>query len=204
MINDFILAVFKALANFTYRVKMPFLNCVERASQDLLVNILPKLCSDLAEKKTDTLIEYHVEWTHVNIEDNVPQSDLDHHLLGEMCIQAAKGVELQYKREYWNIDDDATRETPLHTLSAEQRKNLPTNNLNAERYLAKFGYLASQSAQHSNRLFKAKRIKDDLMLTDKSVNEVERSTISVLQTLRCHGGSMEQQTETEEEREVVR
>ena len=40
-------------------------------------------------------------------EDNAPQSELDHLLLGEMCIQAGKGVELQCKREYWDVDPDA-------------------------------------------------------------------------------------------------
>ena len=50
--NDFIIVGFKALANFTYRVTMPFLNCVERANQDLLIAILPKLRSDLDDKKT--------------------------------------------------------------------------------------------------------------------------------------------------------
>ena len=61
--------------------------------------------------------------------------------------------------------------------------HLPTNNLNIERYLAKFGYLVALSAQHSNRLFKAKRIKDDLMLTEKYVDEVVRSTIGALKQL---------------------
>ena len=94
MEKEFIVAGFKALANFTYRVTMPFLNCVERGDQDLLVDILPQLCQDLANKKLDALTAYHVEWTHVNMKDNGPQSDLDHYLLGEMCIQAARGVEL--------------------------------------------------------------------------------------------------------------
>ena len=36
-------------------------------------------------------------------------------------------------------------------------------NLVAKRYLGKFGYLASISAAHSNKNFKAKRIHDELM-----------------------------------------
>ena len=38
--------------------------------------------------------------------------------------------------------------------------------MNCEKYLAKFGYLAAQSAVHSNKLFKAKGIRDDLVLSD--------------------------------------
>jgi len=49
--------------------------------------------------------------------------------------------------------------------------------------LAKFGYLAAQSAQHSNRLFKAKKINDNLMLMDKHIAEVEMSTMAVLKHL---------------------
>ena len=98
--SDFITAGFKALANFTYRVTMPFLNCVEKGTQDLLVDILPKLCKDLSNKKTDTLIKYHVEWSHINMQVLAPQSDLDHLLLDEFCLQATIGVELQCKREY--------------------------------------------------------------------------------------------------------
>jgi hypothetical protein len=47
---------------------------------------------------------------------------------------------------------------------------------------AKFGYLASQSAQHSNKLFKAKRIKDYLILLD-SKEDVSQTESRVLKTL---------------------
>ena len=110
--------------------------------------------------------------------DNRPISDLDHFLLGALCKQVALGVELQCKRENW--DDDETRATPLFRLTGEERAHLLTNNLSAERYLARFGYLASQSASHSNRLFKAKMIKDDLMLTRESASKVERPVFAVL------------------------
>ena len=50
-----------------------------------------------------------------------------------------------------------------YSLTSDERENLPTNNLNCERYLAIFGYLAAQSAAYSNKLSKAKRIHDDLV-----------------------------------------
>lgn len=59
------------------------------------------------------------------MEDNAPQSDLDHILLGEMCVQAAKGVKLQCKCEYWDVDPDAARATPLYTMTADQQKTCP-------------------------------------------------------------------------------
>ena len=184
--NDFIIAGLKALANFTYKVTMPFLNFVERTDQDSLVDVLPKLCTDLKNGRMDTLSEYLVEWKHVHVVKNGPETELDHYLLGEMCVQAAIGVELQCKREYWADDDEATtsRATRLHNLTSNERKNLPTNNLNCERYLAKFGYLAAQSAAHSNRFFKGKRIRDDLVLSDADeLLSVEKSITKTMKVL---------------------
>ena len=85
-----------------------------------------------------------------------------------MCAQAAVGVELQSKGEYRaaNDEDVTPRAIQINSLISNELKNLPTNNLNCESYLAKFGYLAAQSAVHSNKLFKAKRIRDDLFISD--------------------------------------
>ena len=108
-----------------------------------------------------------------------------------MCKQAAIGVELQCKREYWSESTDSARETRVNLLTPIERANLPTNNRNCERYLANFGYLASQSAAHSNKLFKGKRIRDDLVLSDSDENLfVEKSivrTMKLLDEWRCHG-----------------
>ena len=103
----------------------------------------------------------------------VPSTELDKFLLTEMCKDAAEGVRMQCGRKYWS-DEGNQRATQIYKLSETKRKHLPTNNLNCERYLAKFGYLASKSDQKSNRFFKAKRIKDDLMFTNHSSEEMER------------------------------
>ena len=85
-----------------------------------------------------------------------------------MRAQAAVGAELQCKHEYWagNDEDVTPHATRINSLTSDKRENLPTNNLNCERYLAKSAYLAAQSAAHSNNLFKAKRIRDELVLSD--------------------------------------
>ena len=130
-----------------------------------MVKLLPKLCVDLANRKTDSLSSDIVEWTHVHVVKNGPENELDHYLLGVMCAQAAVGVELQCKREHWagNDEDVTSRATRINSLTSDKPENLPTNNLNCERYLAIFGYLAAQSAAYSNKLSKAKRIHDDLV-----------------------------------------
>ena len=55
------------------------------------------------------------------------------------------------------------RATEIFKLTKEELKSLPTENLETERYLAKFGYLAFPSAARSNKFFKAQRIRDELM-----------------------------------------
>ena len=126
-----------------------------------------KICVDLANRKTESLFSCKVESTHVPVVKNGSESELDHYLPGEMCAQAAIGIEMQCKREYWagNYEDVTPRATRINSFTSEERENLPTNNLNCERYLDKFGYLAAQSAMHSNKLFNAKRIRDYLVLS---------------------------------------
>ena len=180
-----------------------FLNFFEKTNQDCLVELLPKLCVDLANRKTDSLSSYKVEWTQVHVVKNGPESELDHYLLGEMCAQAAVGVELQCKREYWagNDEDVTPRATRINSLTSDERKYLPTNNLNCERYLAKFGYLAAQSAAHSNKLFKAKRIRDDLVLSDAEDSLlVERSmnkTMKILDEMEISWSSKQKELKKE-------
>ena len=93
--NDFVLAGLKALANFTYNVTMPYLNCIERSDQNYLVEVLPKLHGDLLNAKMDTLSDFKVEWDYVNMANHIPTSKLDKYLISTMCVNAAAGVFLQ-------------------------------------------------------------------------------------------------------------
>ena len=72
--------------------------------------------------------------------------------------------------------------TKIHILSAEEHKHLPTNNLNCERYLAKFGVLASQSAQRS-LFFKVKHIMDDLKFFRVNKMDIEKSASGIMKAL---------------------
>ena len=135
---------------------MPFLNCVELSDQNDLVSILKKLYEDLKDGKLDTLKDFHVTWTHIDMQKLVPSSPFDHYLLDIMCKNAAEGILMQCGCEYWLNDKTAPRATQIHELTPEQRENIPTENIESERYLAKFGYLASVSASKSNKFFKAK------------------------------------------------
>ena len=163
--NKYIVAALKALSYFTYKITMPYLNFVEKSDQNDLCKTLPVLYGDLRNGNMETLNQYHVEWKHVSMANQVLTTDLDHYLLKEMCAESAEGVKMQCGREYFKDDARESRATQLHLLSYEERTNIPTENLLAERYLAKFGYLASISASRSNKFLKAKRMRDDLMFT---------------------------------------
>ena len=100
---------------------MPFLNFVEKTNQDCLVELLPKLSVGPANQTTDSFSSYKVEWTHVHVVKNGPESEVDHYLLGDMHAQAAVGVELQCKREYWagNDEDVTPRATRINSLTCD-------------------------------------------------------------------------------------
>ena len=119
--------------------------------------------------ENDALGTFQMPWTHVAMQNQKLDSELEKYLIRAMCVKAADGLELQCAREYWadNDNDDDQRVTAIHKLTPEEQSNLPTESLEAERYLAKFGALASISARHSNRFFKAKHIRDDLTLNSE-------------------------------------
>ena len=161
---------------------MPYLNAVEKCDQNQLMAILPKLCADLKQGTIGkTLEDFHVEWSHTNMKKQTPTTALDAHLFKQMCVDAGAGVEMQCAR---NIGVNLiTQElaTQLFKLSETVLENLPTENLEPERYMAKVGGLAAQSSAHSNRLFKAKRMRDDLLFTKESTTETKSSDFSASQ-----------------------
>ena len=88
--SEYVCAALKTLGYFTYKVTMPFLNCVERCDQNSLLPILKTLHDDLQEGEMDTLKEYHVPWTHIKTEILEPTSAFDHLLLQKMCYAVLK------------------------------------------------------------------------------------------------------------------
>ena len=194
--SDYIKAAFRALANFTYYITMPFLNAVEKCDQNELMPLLVQLHSDLLAGKMDTLDPFHVPWTHVNMQKQKPTTALDHLLLKNMCSEAAKGLFLQCTGEYW-LESENPRATQLHRLTEEERRNVPTENMSCERYLAQFGNLASISAVRRNNFFKAKRIRDYLMFGQgegewKNEATVSRSATEIIKTLQSMEGCWNQ------------
>lgn len=106
-----------------------------------------------------------------------------------ICHAAAEYLELQYYREYWSETEEGYRATAIRRLRPEEKANLPTENFQAEKYLTKFGIIASVSGRKSNCFFKAKRIKDDLMLNceGKEKSQVNSSAERKLYRPRPNG-----------------
>ena len=150
---------------------MPHLNAVEKVDQNELIKILPKLCADLKDGSAGYILDsYHVNWTHICMRKQQPNTPLYIYLLKQMCIDAGAGVELQCAREYWSESDDP-RATQLFKLTENERENLPTENLEPERYMALVGGLAAQSAAHSNKFSKAKWMRGGLLFVKETRRE---------------------------------
>lgn len=69
---------------------------------------------------------------------------------------------MQCIREY-SKECAEPRTTKIQKLTPDERKSIPTENLSL-RYLARYGGVVSLSAVKGNKFFKAKMIRDDLML----------------------------------------
>ena len=50
---------------------MPYLNFIEKSDQNDLVEKLENLCRDLKDGKMDSLSEFYVPWTHVDMSKQV-------------------------------------------------------------------------------------------------------------------------------------
>ena len=94
---DFVMAVLKALSNFTYHVTMPFLNYVERVDQNALFSMIPNLFHVLRNGNLicDDLKPLLIKWTNVTMEKQELKTALDKYLIKLLCQSAASELELQ-------------------------------------------------------------------------------------------------------------
>ena len=110
---ELFLTELQLLAYFTKKITLPFLNCVEKCSQEQLLEILPLLYQDLLAGNPNTLEEYQVEDKHV-VEDLTNQIQKD--AFSMMCVDAAAGIKLQCGGEYGfgDMDKEDPRATQLY------------------------------------------------------------------------------------------
>ena len=144
----------ECLAYFNHYLTFPFLNCTEVSSQIQLLEILPKLYSDLTDKKTDTLQNCIVS-IH-GISSPLLTNNLSTKILKMMCTSAASVFKLQCGHKC-GFGDDKAQATDLSLLNDCDLECLPTNNLIAECNLSRLDREANV-AKRRNRRFKAKNI----------------------------------------------
>ena len=82
-----------------------------------------------------------------------------------MCVETAKGFELQCGREYGfgTSELPLRKTTELHKLQPKELKSMPTNNIICQHLLATFSHCADVS-KFRNRNFQAKGIKYYIVL----------------------------------------
>ena len=94
-----------------------------------------------------------------------------------MCVDAADGIKLLCGREYGfgHMDEENLKATQLYKLSKDELKDMPTNNFNAEKDLAKLSHLAVL-AKFRNKRITAKGIRNDIVLVQSSQSVVDLIT----------------------------
>ena len=160
MASELFITELECLAYFNHSVTFPFLNCVEQSEQDDLVEILPKLHTDLLNCNTETLKEFRVD-IHGFTKPTL-SSETSEEIVKSMCISAADAILVLCGREY-GFSDEPLRATDISQLTQSQREGLPTNNCISERDLSKFDKEATV-ARCRNRKFTAKNIRNNMVL----------------------------------------
>ena len=167
----------QALSDFTFKVALPLLNCVQTSSRKDLLQILPALYRNLADGNMHTLDKYHVSYKHLPVAE--PELELVKEILYLMCAHAAYAMKLKCGREYGFTDDSQLpRATQLEKLTEDELFGLPTNNLSTERDFSKFSHL-------SNYRFLATGIRNDMTLYKsktglvQNINEQVRNVLQI-------------------------
>ena len=181
--SELLFSEFNVLSYFTYKISLPLLNAVEIGTQEDLCKIFPQLYEDLAKGCMDTLTTYMVKYRHIDVQ--TPSSELEVQLLKEMCHHAARTIELQCGRKYGfgSHKDDKVRATEIFKLAMVERRDLETNNIICEHGLGIFDHRAVV-AKSRNRKFKAKSLRDDMVLhkasSDNTSEKISKSVAKLL------------------------
>ena len=174
------------LTIFTHKVTLPFLNCIEKSTQEELLKIFPKLHCDLLNHDMDTLQDFQVNYKHFTI--SALSTEAEKEVINRMCVETVKGFEMQCGREYGfgTSELPSGQTTELHKLQPEELKSMPTNNIIFERLLATFSHCADVS-KYRNKNFLAKGIKGNIVLHQANQSTILPITKTVQKLLSRRG-----------------
>ena len=167
---EFFRTELEALAIFGNHVSLPLLNLVEVSPQSLLLEMLPKLYTDLLKGELETLTYYRIK-----TKTSIPEIDtpLKKQILGLMCKDAAKVLMMQCGREYGFDDEDKDlRATLISSIEESKLDKLPKNNLICARAFSVFDRRARVAASGRNRNFQGHGLRDDMVLYDQSTESL--------------------------------
>ena len=181
--SELLLTELSCLSYFTHKVSLPLLYAVEVCNQDQLCELFPKLYKDLLEGSFETLKDCTVEYKHLIVEE--PITELEKQILKKISMDAAETTDGQCGQEsgFRNYKDQELRATAIYKLPSALRKELnDTNNIIAERNLSVFDRKLVV-AKTRNYKFKAKGIRNDMVLHDSSFNLTPNSLMKKLAKL---------------------
>ena len=141
------------------------------STQGELLRKFSKLHCDLLNHDIKTLQDFQVNYEHVTILAVAPESEKE--VINKMRVEAAKGFELQYGREYGFGTSELSlhQKTKLHKLQPQELKSMPTNNMICECLLTTFSHHANV-AKFIYRNFSAKGKKDNIVIHQENQSTI--------------------------------
>ena len=153
----------------------------ELYSQSDLLQLLPQLKKDLQKGILQNLSKFEVNYSFTI---DKPLSNLERRILQKFFEKAAVDLTTQRGREYGFCEvEQNPYATDLTKLSKKQLDHLPTNNLDCERDLSKFDYLAKRSASSSAKNFTAKGVFDEMTFINVGNKKIEKTTKGIAKLL---------------------
>ena len=148
---------------------MPFLNMCKLSSQKEMKSLLPTMYQNLKEGNFDCLVEK-------------PNSDLGKYILSKMYKAAAEGSRIQHGREYGFYGQEYTkRATDVSKMADMELELIPSHNLDCKRNLSIAGVYMKRRSKCSNRFFKARCIRGNVISHQSSqVKKIEQEIQSIL------------------------
>lgn len=151
--EDLIIDAMVCLSRITENVTLPFLEMVQKSTNKDLLQILPKLFTDLKNHNLSTLVKFVTPFKFKFPPVNESQSSI----IKLMTKAISEGLELQEGREYGFADNStlAKRATVLSSIPPTIMEYLPTHNLHCERELSIFDRKISKCAGGNKTRFKS-------------------------------------------------
>lgn len=199
--EEFIVDAMVCLARITEFVTVPFLQMVQKSTNQQLLQIFPQLFHDLKHNSLSTLADFHTPFNFTF----PPSNNSQQAMLKLMTKSIAEGLELQRGREYGFSTNASLKEraTKISSIPLPIMEYLPTHNLDCERELSIFDRKISKCAGGYNQRSTFKGIRDEMMLYKAPITSIPSKAQSIIKELdRKEAAWYKQQKLKEDERHM--